>query len=77
MKEGGQVEDNRKGFSGREAPCFQPSHSGCKHCVLAQQNTAGCVWSLGSGICNFWPILQVQAPAHSLGGLYDHVFDTC
>ena len=34
MKEGGQVEDNRKGFSGREAPYFQPLHSEFKHCVL-------------------------------------------
>lgn len=70
MKEGGQVEDSRKGFGGREVPCLQPLHSECKHCVLAKRNTSGgWVWPLGSGTCNCWPILQVQAPAHSLGGL--------
>lgn len=45
--------------------------------VLTKQNTSGgWFWPPGSGICNFWPILRVQAPADSLGGLRDHASDT-
>lgn len=79
LREEGQVEDNRTGFSWRRSAL--PPAIGLRMQTQHLPNRPPMrAWRLGLAsrlqVCNLWPLLQVQAPAQSPGDLCDHAPDT-